>query len=322
MRTVFTNHMCAHVWAQGSQEHGRSGSTHFERDVFFSYSTPVARIVRDTRGNRVALITAASYSVTTSGHVSGASHAFHGNGDTYRVPSLGVNAGRHYGDTSPEPDHARNLAYLMEQYETQKGRLKRMRSEPYSSIYDALGQDTANAEGYADAFGLECDLDRAGDAIAIENARAERAARLDTPAYRAKRERETARRVEREQERQRVARLESAERITQWRAGNTFVRLEYHEMRTAQGSAMLRLRGETVETSQGATVPLAHALIAMKRAAHCHDTGTAWEPNGHTLHVGAFQVNRISANGDVTAGCHLIQWAEIEAFAATINAEV
>lgn len=322
MRTVFTNHMCAHTWAQGSQEYGRSNSTHFERDVFFSYSTPVARIVRDTKGNRVALITSEGYSVTTSGHVSGASQAFHGNGDTYRVPSLGVNAGRHYGDSSPEPDHARNLAYLVEQYETAKGRLKRMRSEPYTSIYDALAWDAANAEGYADAFGLECSLDRAGDAQAIESARAERAARLDTPAYHAKRERERVRREEREQEKQRVARMESAERIVQWRAGNRNVRLGWHEMRDAQGSAMLRLRGETVETSQGAEVPLAHALIAMKRAAHSHDTGTAWEPNGHTLHVGAFTVNRISANGDVTAGCHLITWAEIERFAATINAEV
>lgn len=314
MRTVFTNHMCAHVWAQESQSHGCSGSTHFVDSIFYSYNTPVARIVQDTKGNRVALITSEGYSNTTSKHVTGARQAFHGNGDMYNVPSLGINAGRHYGDNSPEPDHARNLAYLVEMYEKQKKRLKRMRSDPYTPIVDCLAYDADEAEGYADAFGLECNLGRAADAAEIEATRAERAERLNTPAYIAKRERERVRREERELEKQRIAQAESDERITLWRAGDRNVRLGYHEMRDAQGSAMLRIVGDTVETSQGATVPLNHAIRAYRAVKRCHDAGIAWEANGHTLHVGHFTINSISANGDLWAGCHRINWVEVESF--------
>jgi hypothetical protein len=68
-------------------------------------------------------------------------------------------------------------------------------------MYDALAWDAAQAEGYADAFGLECSLDRAGDASTIEAYREERNARLSTPEAEAKRERARVRREERETER-------------------------------------------------------------------------------------------------------------------------
>lgn len=301
MRTVFTNSMCAHVWAQESQEYGRSDHMYFNGATLFSYSTPIARIVRDKNGNKVALFTCRRYSMTTSSKHMPAAHSAW-SGDSYSVPSL-------------DPDHAANLAYLIKQYETTKLRLRRMLSDPYSPIYDCLAHDVANAEGYADAFGLECSLDRAGDAAAIEAFRAERKARLNTPAYAAKRERERVRREEREQEKQRIARMEAIERIAQWRAGNTSVRLNWNEMRDANGSAMLRLRGDIVETSQGATVPVEHANRAFRVVKRCHDTATGWESNGHSLHVGQFTVSRIAPNGDLWAGCHFITWAEIEAFA-------
>lgn len=37
---------------------------------------------------------------------------------------------------------------------------------------------------------------------------------------------------------------------------------------------------------------------------------------GRTLPVGAFQVDRVMADGSFRAGCHLIHWPEIEAAAA------
>lgn len=316
MRTVFTNHMCAHVWAQQSQEHGRSGSTHFERDVFFSYSTPIARILPAVTGPRVMFLTCFSYSMTTAQHKSGVRSAF--DGDVYVVPSLGISAGRHrepWRDGWPkgEPYHDVNLAYLMEQYESLKSKLKRMRSEPYD-IADSLAYEARNAEGYALAFGLTVSINLEQDAADIAEYRTARNARLSTPEHAAKLERARVAREAREQEKYRVARLESIERIALWRAGNRSVRLGYQEMRDAQGSAMLRIVGDTVETSQGATVPLDHALRVYRAVKRCHDTGTAWEPNGHTLHVGHFTVNRISADGDIWAGCHRINWAEVEAF--------
>lgn len=316
MRTVFTNHMCAHVFAQQSQEHGRSGSTHFDRDVFFSYSTPVARIVPAVVGSRVMLLTSFGYSVTTSQHKSGVHSAF--DGDVYRVPSLGISTGRHrepWRDGWPkgEPYHDVNLSYLVEQYESLKGKLRRMKSEPYD-IAGSLAHEAREAEGYALAFGLTVTLNLEQDAAEIAEYRNARNARLNTPAYAAKRERARVAREVREAEKQRLARAESAERVAEWRAGNRNVHLDWHEMRDAQGSAMLRIHGDTVETSQGATVPMEHAVRAYRAVKRCHDAGIAWEPNGHTLHVGHFTVNRISADGDLWAGCHRINWVEVESF--------
>ncbi len=66
---VMTNHMVEHVWAQRAQEHGRSanGNYSFDGDVLYSYSTPIAKFWRGTRGRTFVLITSESFSITTSG---------------------------------------------------------------------------------------------------------------------------------------------------------------------------------------------------------------------------------------------------------------
>lgn len=68
MQTVFSNPMVAHVWAQQNQPRGRSnnGNMSFEGETLYSYSTPIAQII----DGKFALISARTYSVTTSGHIS------------------------------------------------------------------------------------------------------------------------------------------------------------------------------------------------------------------------------------------------------------
>lgn len=90
-----------------------------------------------------------------------------------------------------------------------------------------------------------------------------------------------------------------------------------------QGGALLRavdverddsgvITGGTLETSWGAEVPLAHAVRAFRFLKLCRDNGRPWKANGKTLPVGHFRIESIDAEGNFIAGCHAINWAEVE----------
>lgn len=106
-------------------------------------------------------------------------------------------------------------------------------------------------------------------------------------------------------------RAEAAARIPNWRAGGRAV----GRLTDEKGGALLRVRGETLETSWGAEVPLSHAVRAFRFIALCRASGKGWEANGKTLPVGHFRVDSVTASGSIKAGCHVINWPEIEAAA-------
>lgn len=87
----------------------------------------------------------------------------------------------------------------------------------------------------------------------------------------------------------------------------------------SKGGALLRVIGDNVETSHGANVPLAHAIKAFAFIKLVAERGKKWERNGKTVRVGHFQVDRIEANGDIKAGCHFIQFSELNRIAAAIG---
>ena len=157
------------------------------------------------------------------------------------------------------------------------------------------------------------------------------AGQLASRAYDAK---HAAREVEQEAarlayvERERVAALEEAEQKAEWLAGNTAARWRG---RTENGGAYLRavnveidglgaITG-TLQTSQGADVPLAHALRAFRFIKLCRAKGQAWQANGKTVPVGHFRIETIRANGDFVAGCHFIEWSEVERVALALGVE-
>jgi len=91
------------------------------------------------------------------------------------------------------------------------------------------------------------------------------------------------------------------------------------------GGAYLRIRGDQVETSEGAQVPLAHAIRAFKvakalREKHYDSANPdspankrdVWKSNGRVVRVGHFTVDAIQANGSFRAGCHFLAWPDIE----------
>jgi hypothetical protein len=47
--------------------------------------------------------------------------------------------------------------------------------------------------------------------------------------------------------------------------------------------------------------------------------GEDWTANGHTCHLGHYQINRITKDGTVYAGCHVVTWDEIEKIAPMLE---
>lgn len=144
------------------------------------------------------------------------------------------------------------------------------------------------------------------------------AARLDSllPALReevaAYREAERQREQAAYEERMRLERLDRDSKIAAWHEGAD-VRITFD---AESGGAAIRIRGDMLETSHGASVPLAHAVKAFRFVKLMRERGTAWQSNGKTIRVGHFQIDSISANGDFVAGCHKFTWPEVERAAA------
>lgn len=122
-------------------------------------------------------------------------------------------------------------------------------------------------------------------------------------------ERAEAQRVARERAEREAAEL--AARVPNWRAGGRAM----GRLTDENGGALLRVSGESLQTSWGAEVPLSHAIRAFRFIALCRASGKAWNANGKTLPVGHFRVDSVSASGRIVAGCHVINWPEIEAAA-------
>lgn len=123
-----------------------------------------------------------------------------------------------------------------------------------------------------------------------------------------------------------------AEALETWRAGETVPRelAKYAPRSMAGGAAYIRARGVerddsgaimggTLETSQGAEVPLPHAIRVFRFLKSCRDAGKGWRANGRTLRVGHFAVDSVTAEGDFVAGCHRFTWAEVAALAERLG---
>ena len=85
-QTVFANAMVAHVWAQGSQAHGRShnGNFYFDGRILYSYGSHFAVGVLMNDG--AAVLNSDRYSISTSGMQSDALQAV--KGERVHVPAL------------------------------------------------------------------------------------------------------------------------------------------------------------------------------------------------------------------------------------------
>lgn len=287
----------------------------FDRDTIYSYQTPIARVMEvenaPASDNRVVLVTSHKYSVTTSGkHMPAVYGAIqHIQPYVFEVPNLGVNGGRLWarGDM-----HKENLEHMANEYQRGMLTLSRAKARTEYKIAE-LGRIAARANLYIEVFGLTAALlgadyhethfppiseevlekarERNRQAIAKRNAEL-KAAMAKTIAY-----------VE--------------EHVNAWRNGESWMQLEsaLREVSTIY----MRVKDDEIITSKGARFPLCDATRAFPLIKGCKESSTGWKRNGQKILLGSFQIDEIQPNGNVRAGCHYVEYAEIELTARTLG---
>jgi hypothetical protein len=282
IRHVYPVDMVAHLWAHRAQQSARNGSNfYFDGDTIYSYGShfPIARHVETKRG-RVVLFTTRDYSVTTSGHkwtvLSACKH-------------LTVFHVQHPTDTNRKAQ----FAEYRERYLVLARKYSKARSnKPW--ILDGLRDLVEEANRFAQFFGLRSRLSMPADLSVME---------AECKAVE-KRERERKQRAEVKHQR------EALERLQNWVDGETD-----YLCQQSYGPIRLRIKGDELQTSRGARVPLDHAVKAFRTIKRLHDKGQAYERNGHTIHLGHFALDAVDVQGNVIAGCHHVEWSEIERIA-------
>jgi len=338
-KTVFNNRMVAHVWAQQTQESGKShnGNFHFQGDTIYSYRTPLARFIKTLQGETVVLLDTCRYSVTTSGkHWPAINRALPSGLTQYDVPSVSNVRGN-------GPDHTKNLSALAAAYTAAVAGFMKARHVASLCAYPAavagfmkarhvdsgelmrLDMLADCARSYARSFGLEYaapNVDADIGAIRAHRAAidARRAKRQSQPAYINREWHKLVAQAESANaawDRSVARRAEYRAKLARWLAGEN-VELPYG-WDAENGDTLLRVYGEEIQTTQGASFPVEHGRKAFAMVLACRNAGSTWHRNGHAIHLGHFQIDAIDAQGNVKAGCHTVKWPAIETVARQIG---
>lgn len=282
----------AHAWAHAPTRdtvlrHASGHALFFDRDTIYSYGRhfPIARIVyEDGRLPFVLFTTRKAPSHSTAMHMSLARDA---------IP-LGWPVGHAPDVTKRVPDQSEAIrVWYLEEIADLAGKAKRARSRARRYLTEAADlREEGNSLAARFRLGWRLnDIDGAGGELEEirerERERAERAAEVQRKKLRAK--------------------------VADWRRGRLPATLRHPDV-------LLRVRGERVETSGGASFPIIDAKRAWPVIRRAHDEGKG-KVLGERLALGIYAVDRIDAEGNVTAGCHHVKWAEIERLAKQLGLE-
>ncbi len=342
MKTVFKSNEIAHIWANASAAHGRSpGNLSFHGDAIKSYATVIGRRMQ-ANGKTAYVLDRASFSVSTSKSQGRVWQAIPDSEKVFRINQgqrgqsllfTPVELAKHFEMS------ADNIAQEM------PSRYAFKRAEQYANVTTELEK----ARDVLAFFGLgTVRLDkelakRAAGAKDAESILAEYRARLihqeKTKEARELKER-TARVLSQALEfladekpatrwidtlephrasafallpadvQAKVAdkvNASNASLVTRWRAGKD-VNLP-HDCAT-----MLRAEGDEMVTSRGARVPLTDAKRSYRFILLAKAKG--WHRNGEVHQIGGYHIDAVNEQG-VVAGCHHVNWSEIEHFASS-----
>lgn len=292
MKKVFSSHSeTAHIWASQSQAEGRGGRVFFEGETIYSYGRhfPVARFAPEY-GN-IVLFTSRGYSSSTGKHKGIIRGAIP---DSYQVI--------YCDDPSRPPSH--NLAIWANRAERLRADFdKNTRKITRGNLANELFENNAAAFSYCEAtltprpqWISMGDSEREARGYVIE------AARL-----------RDAKRAIKQAEQNRIAALESADRLALWLTGES-VNINGFQF----SDTLLRIKGEQIETTRGAKIPVSDALKIYPLLARTKRTGGKIEAGLHNINLGAYRFNSFDGE-NLIVGCHSIAWAQIEKMAQELK---
>lgn len=265
-----------HQWAHKVSSSGRASALSYEGPTLYSYGTEIARIL----GPALVAVNVDRYSTTTARHQSYTRAAIPHGWTVAKVD--GIRTGGSIDARAAD--------------ETARRTMDRLKAMQYRSEEEARA-DLANLEALATAgraLGSRRGYTRAGcvEAFAASLPWGECAARWK--AARAKKAAQTRARNE-------SARARYAAALEDWRAGR-----EDRTPINPDGTEALRVKGENVETTKGARVPVQEARILWQAWTAGRDVRGAA--------VGLYRVTRQEPER-LVIGCHIITRAEADALA-------
>jgi hypothetical protein len=357
VKRVFDYPQCAHVWAQQTQQDGRSpkGQMYFHGDTIFSYGAhyPIARYTDATlNGARVVLFNSEKNSPTTGTHKDCVKRALRGlNVRVFEVPNV---TERHYDQM-----HTRNLDSLVSTLTAHATRVAKAHvraswNDEDNTLFARVASLEPMAQtirDYCEAFGLDTpELQEAEKVAAIHAG----FARYNAPKKVAQRAVSAANKSARVYKAisQAHAYLEGVTNIipslafipvgiagfSKWSVESAMGTEAYARRPHKSGaekpvtpeawingagsaaqygfkSTLVRRKGATLETSQGAECPFKHSVVAFLKAQDCRANATDWHTNGDQVRVGHFKVDAIDTEGNLRAGCHTIAFENMLALA-------
>jgi hypothetical protein len=316
MKHVFSSSdSIGHLWAHQTQDWAKAGNVSFRGEEFISYNTCVARITAAPNGERVYLLTNHTYSSSTRLHQSIARQAIPSGSHIFHV----IPSGSGYLYTAVSDNHKDNLYMWSEDIKSKLEDAAQSREPKKTRLILEAAATIKTATEYAEFFQTPFDVpalpvtESELQAISTEY-HAKQQTRRDA-AQRAANRRRAARnaywRMDFEQ-RQAFNALKNEEKIQQWLGGKS-VSLPYGL------PTYLRVKGSNVETSRGASFPLSHAKRGLALVKAVMARGEEWHTNGHTCHLGHYQIERITPDGTVYAGCHVVPFSSIERIADVLE---
>jgi hypothetical protein len=284
MKTKYSsNSELVHIWANNSDptinKSANSMSCQFDR--LFSYSTCIAEIV----GNTVILNTC-SYSNTTSKHQNYASGAVR-HLDTIRLPFSGYN----HSTLVLGQDSFNRVAEVCLK-DVGHYLVKASRSRKHADLYKAEALSIVeNLNKYANLLNL---------AFSAPDLSEHQAAAL------------RADKVRKEQDKIRKAEKikQQAEDLVRWQAGE--------DVRTYFERTALRIKGDQVQTSRGANIPVADAIKLWPLLLRVKNSGKTLEAGLHSINLGPYRFNSFDGQ-TLIVGCHSIAWDQLALMAEQLN---
>lgn len=330
MRHVYPTKEVPHLWAHQTQDNARSrGNLFFEGRTIYSYGHHYS-LACLYPSKRVALFNARGASVTTSQHTSICANAIPSGWTTMYVPY--PNKEQHQRDRlfrTTVSFHRANLDWLNVQVEKALRRCEKATGKYASSHMERMHARIEACRRYASAFGFKRGFYQEGDPgweTRLQKAR-DRASRLGARYEEARRQREEAEMRKRERDQAELDAYLPA-LVTAWRhhhldpEGVSLSLLG--QWKYLAPSAYLRLLAADtalVETSQGATVPLAHVhrafIYLQKLQGETHDY-LSLNARLPTIRLGHYKIDKIDAEY-IHAGCHKFLWSEVYNFANFIG---
>lgn len=303
---------CAHAWAHQIEETGANYGNRmfFVKGIIYSYGYHY--VIAQFATPHTVLFNAYSNSNTT-------------NKQRYIVRNaishkeiLEVVEFMSYGKMSKESSR-KNLDYYWDQMQEAAEKERRSRSVDYTGdIFRALRQ----MEKYVELFRCKSLLTPSQIKV-LKSANHDNVLELLDVAGKAVNKAKKAKNT-----RKRNALRKSAlESIEKWLAGDRTVS-PYGLDQTLIGGTRLRVREagvkpnlyKVVETSKGIQLEYDEAKRVFQFIAKVKERGEGWRKNGQTFQIARnYQMDSVTSDGDIVAGCHSIKWSEIERIAIQEN---